>query len=408
MRRMPHRRNALLAAAAILLARAFLDSAAAAQPQPIKVLFVGNSLVYYHNMPAMLTALARSTGGPPIEVGMVVDGGASLRDHWNNGKALAAIRAAKWNFVVLVDQSTFGRAFLVNGKYRVGSADELFESAPLFAKEIKAGGAAVVLLDHWKDRGAPERDQSAIDHAYMKVGREIGALVVPAGAAFTAFQLAHPSLSLFDPDDHHPSALGSYLLASVVYSAILHHPPLGGASVIEGQAVDEDTGNLLDRVVTLVTLPGKLGEEVHRVAGDVAKELADHGGFDLIPLPAMSLPATPRGRATDFGLLLGKWKGPVEVYPTKGILELTIGGQAGSVQVQAAITFGGRPDDIRVAPAQASFDGKRLSFVDLKGPNGSQITYCGALDGLQLAGTAEIRSADDSIYGIGEWRLTKQ
>ena len=84
--------------------------------QPLHVLFIGNSLTYVNDLPAIVSALAEASGGQRIACEAVASGGYSLEDHWQHGDALAAIRRGTWNVVVLQQgpsASPDGRASLI-------------------------------------------------------------------------------------------------------------------------------------------------------------------------------------------------------------------------------------------------------------------------------------------------------
>src|SRR3954467_804972 len=68
--------------------------------QPIRVLFVGNSLTQANDLPMMVTALAAGVG-IQLESTDVSQGGFSLEDHWNDGRAPRAIDQGHWHFVVM-------------------------------------------------------------------------------------------------------------------------------------------------------------------------------------------------------------------------------------------------------------------------------------------------------------------
>ena len=73
----------------------------------LRVLFIGNSYTFVNNLPWMLSELARAADDSPvIDTEMIVAGGATLRTHWEGGRALAAIRRGHWDYVVLQEQST--------------------------------------------------------------------------------------------------------------------------------------------------------------------------------------------------------------------------------------------------------------------------------------------------------------
>jgi hypothetical protein len=72
---------------------------------PRKVLFIGNSFTARNNLPGLIAQLAAARG-VTIEHHLISAGGASLRTHWNAGKALKAIQNGHYNYVVLQEQST--------------------------------------------------------------------------------------------------------------------------------------------------------------------------------------------------------------------------------------------------------------------------------------------------------------
>ena len=98
-------RRAVLAA---VLALAFTGYAAAqsgeagqAPREPLRVLFVGNSLTATNNLPAIVAALGRAAKLVPIEHATVAPGGVNLEDHWNFTGARDALLARPWDVVVL-------------------------------------------------------------------------------------------------------------------------------------------------------------------------------------------------------------------------------------------------------------------------------------------------------------------
>jgi hypothetical protein len=58
--------------------------------EPRRVLFIGNSLTLANGLGAMVEALARAAGDPPIEARSVAIAGYSLEDHWHSGDARRA------------------------------------------------------------------------------------------------------------------------------------------------------------------------------------------------------------------------------------------------------------------------------------------------------------------------------
>ena len=75
----------------------------AARPRPLKVLFIGNSFTARNDLPGLIANMAAARG-QTIRHDLISVGGASLRTHWNAGKALKAIRDGQYDAVVLQEQ----------------------------------------------------------------------------------------------------------------------------------------------------------------------------------------------------------------------------------------------------------------------------------------------------------------
>ena len=83
------------------------------RPEPLKILFIGNSYTYYNGLPAHLERLIDShPGNPAVEVASITPGGASLGRHASNPETLEAIRSGGWTHVVLQEQSQRPRHYV--------------------------------------------------------------------------------------------------------------------------------------------------------------------------------------------------------------------------------------------------------------------------------------------------------
>jgi hypothetical protein len=60
---------------------------------PLRILFIGNSLTYVNDLPALVQAIGKANG-EKVETRMVAYPDYSLEDHWNSGDA-----GARWQRV---------------------------------------------------------------------------------------------------------------------------------------------------------------------------------------------------------------------------------------------------------------------------------------------------------------------
>ncbi|MGH9846540.1 MAG: DUF4886 domain-containing protein [Blastocatellia bacterium] len=193
----------------------------------LRILFIGNSFTARNDVPMLVAQLAEARG-KQLDHRLIQAGGASLRMHWNKGDAQKAIQQTRYDYVALQEQSTLP----------VKNALRMHENIQLFDQAIKASGAKTALYLTWARQNAPET-QASITNAYMAIGEELGATIVPAGIAWQNFLRKHSHPVLHDKDQSHPTLAGSYLAACVFFAVLFGESPVGIASDLKGVTLAE-------------------------------------------------------------------------------------------------------------------------------------------------------------------------
>jgi hypothetical protein len=191
-----------------------------------RVLFVGNSLTYYNELPLMLQAVA-AQAGMPIEVHAVTIGGASLQDHFRDRTALAEIARGRYQLVIMQQ----GPSSLAE------SQEHLREWSLRFATEIRASGARPALYMVWPER-ARFAYFGAVHESYRNAAVAVEGMLIPAGQTWLEAWQIDPQLALYGPDEFHPSPLGSYAAALSMFCALFRQSPTGlpaDLSLADGQ-----------------------------------------------------------------------------------------------------------------------------------------------------------------------------
>jgi hypothetical protein len=181
--------------------------------QTINILFIGNSFTQRNDFPRLLAEMAAAQD-LCVKHELISVGGASLRTHWNAGRAAKAIAKGEYDYVVLQEQSTLP----------VKNANRMAENVRLFDESIKRAGSKTVLYMTWARQHAPE-SQKAIADAYNSIGNELGAIIVPVGLVWQHFLSKHDKPVLHDRDQSHPSLAGSYMAACVFLAVLLKGKP---------------------------------------------------------------------------------------------------------------------------------------------------------------------------------------
>jgi hypothetical protein len=100
------------------------------------------------------------------------------------------------------------------------------EFAKKHSDTVRKHGAEPILFMSWAYADVPEMTELLAD-AYVKAGNANNAMVIPAGLAFAKSIAMRPDLNLYEPDKRHPSLMGTYLAANVVYASLFKKSPAG-------------------------------------------------------------------------------------------------------------------------------------------------------------------------------------
>jgi hypothetical protein len=191
-----------------------------------RVLFIGNSLTYVNDLPGTVAALALGSDDT-IGVQSVASPDFALIDHYNGAStALGELAASRWDVVVMQQGPSTTPV----------NRDSLILTAKLFEPLIRAAGATPALYQVW-----PTIDRKAFFDAarvsYQMAATEVIGTFMPAGAAWVTAWATDPTLQFYDPDGLHPSPLGTYLAALVIYERLTGKDArqLPGTAVVEGQ-----------------------------------------------------------------------------------------------------------------------------------------------------------------------------
>ena len=211
-----------------------------------RLLLVGNSYLYFNNIPEMMQSLADSAKGEQVAIALVVGPDIALVDHWNSGAAKAAINSGSWKWVVLQQGPSSVQA----------NRDTLRAMTQLFAAEIKKSGGTPALFSAWPTADRAQDFERAIE-SYSLAANDVDGLLLPVASAWRLAVQRDPTLNLY-ADGIHPSLDGAYLSAIVMYSTLLGKDPRGLPKTFRTRSgrvvvINPATGETLQSVAAEVT-----------------------------------------------------------------------------------------------------------------------------------------------------------
>lgn len=171
----------------------------------MRVLFIGNSMLYYHDLPGRVMKLARQDNRT-VTVDLEAGGGADLKSHLENPRVTAKLRDPSLTHVVLQEQSTLP----------LEEPESFAEALSAFAR--LTNDIRPYLFVPFVGSFSPEK-QRLLFSVSKKVASETGISVIENEKGWEILRSRYGP-SLYSEDGHHPSSFGSHVHAYYLYSAL--------------------------------------------------------------------------------------------------------------------------------------------------------------------------------------------
>jgi hypothetical protein len=220
----------------ILLLFAFTQVNANSNRDTLRVLFIGNSYIFYNNLPQMVSLLSDSLNTKLI-CKKSTYGGSTLGDHWNSRKGLRTreiLEKEKFDIVVIQD----------NSMWPLEHADSVSMFGKLFCDLIKSKKATPYIYNTWSREATPQT-QPAINKVYETLALETQSVLVPVGSIWAEAKIQKPATQLYFTDGSHPSPLGTFLIALCFVKKITGVLPTKYATVYNYPAIDNESIRLM-------------------------------------------------------------------------------------------------------------------------------------------------------------------
>ncbi len=206
----------------------------------LKVLYLGNSHTFWHDLP-LLTANLALANGDTIIFEQNTPGGCTLahpsNGHLFNPVSIALINSTDWDYVVLQEHSLFAVIDYYKNTYMYPGAkalDSLIKENNNCTKTImqliwgkKQGGQHCINTYCSVDFDDFSHMQDSLSTEYLRLGDTLSCIVAPTGVAWQQSIENGDPIELFDPDGSHPSLAGHYLTACVYYAIMFQKSPEG-------------------------------------------------------------------------------------------------------------------------------------------------------------------------------------
>jgi hypothetical protein len=206
-------------AAATFLLAGICESAATT-----RLLFVGNSLTYVGNLPAVLDALA-DANGRTVASDMLVSAGATLSERVADGSARRAIAADRYDYVILQERG--GDLIGAQGDASVRRSNAAHDALARFSR---SHGVKPILLGTYQTMPEPSRALVAAESA---AAQRLTMTYVGVSQRLRTAMTSAPDAEWFAADHVHPGPDLTLLEALLLYRQLFGELPRAAPLAID-------------------------------------------------------------------------------------------------------------------------------------------------------------------------------
>lgn len=221
---------------------------------PLNVLFVGNSLTYFNDMPLTFKAIVEDQGFY-INVDHHTIGSAGFDDHLGNTELYQKFDNTVWDYVILQPGTSesleISQTLDVTIDQGEQLRDKIFENSPcasIYLYETAYGITGSTPSEFQQFQST----QEIIKNNLIQISNQTGLPLAPVGESFLTSLQQNPLLFLWvNYGDIHPNDKGSFLAACTFYNALFHQPITDSSF---NSTLPEVEANYLRGISELVTL----------------------------------------------------------------------------------------------------------------------------------------------------------
>lgn len=177
-------------------------------PEKIRILFVGNSLTDYNDLPTKVARMG-TPDGRKIDVQSLTYANYSLDDHLSNNKLQLLISNGKFDYVVIQQGPSTGNT---------GKA-ALIKDGKRISKMCNKAGSKLAFFMVWPSKNNLRLFDNVIQ-SYSEAAEQTNALLCPVGQAWKDYIESKDDYSYYGDDGFHPSERGSEVAATIIYNTL--------------------------------------------------------------------------------------------------------------------------------------------------------------------------------------------
>ena len=173
----------------------------------LRVLFIGNSHTYYHDLPEWFALMAREEGFE-CDVTMLAHPGWYLHQHVKEPDVRFNIKYGRYDYVVLQEHS-----------HPFDDIPGYIEAVKTLAGWIREAGSKPVIYGTWA-RKNEKSAQETMNRVNRELAQYFDALYAAVGESWWSYIESWKQIEMYDEDGAHASERGIEFAAKIIWSTI--------------------------------------------------------------------------------------------------------------------------------------------------------------------------------------------
>lgn len=174
----------------------------------VRILFVGNSLTYFNDLPELVEVAARAQG-QTVVTEMLAYPNYAILDYWDDGEVQGLIANGNFDFVV-IQQGPSSQAF---------GREVLFSYGKKYSDLCNAHNAKLAFFMVWPSRTYYHTFDGVITN-HREAAIATGSILCPVGEVWKNHFDTTGDFSYYGSDGFHPSLKGSQVAAEVIANTL--------------------------------------------------------------------------------------------------------------------------------------------------------------------------------------------
>ncbi len=186
------------------------DQETAEVDENIGILFIGNSLTYFNDLPVLVRERIQAQG-KEVTVRMVAYPNYAIVDHWADGEVQQLISSQDYDYVIIQQ----GPSSQSDGRQM------LIESGKLYSEICEQNNAKLCYFMVWPSINNYSTFDGVIKN-YTDAAAMNNAILLPVGEVWKAYIDTANNYEYYGPDGFHPSEKGSEVAADIIVERLFN------------------------------------------------------------------------------------------------------------------------------------------------------------------------------------------